>query len=173
MTKKPIPPEESTLYHNTERLMREYRDVVWGLELATQQIRSTFQLEYGESIEEFLDSIYLAGADLGGTEIESHARTVERTRKMVALVDNAVELLRHKHKNGEVFYWMLYYSYLSSQELDCVEDILEALEPHIKFLSRRTFYRYRKEAIQALSSVIWGYTARGSLSILKMFYPDN
>ena len=29
----------------------------------------------------------------------------------------AVDLLRTKHKHGEQYYWILYYSYLSPQEL--------------------------------------------------------
>lgn len=37
--------------------------------------------------------------------------------KTLCLVDRAVDLMRTKHKNGEEFYWLLYYAYLSPQEL--------------------------------------------------------
>ena len=59
--------EENPLFHDTWKLLKNYRDAVWNLELAVQQVRSTFEIEYGSSIEEFLDSIYLAGADIGGS----------------------------------------------------------------------------------------------------------
>ncbi len=39
-------------------LLRKYRDVVWSLELSVQQVRRQFQIEYGSSIEEFLESLY-------------------------------------------------------------------------------------------------------------------
>lgn len=65
---------QNPLYHDTWKLLRKYRDVVWSLELSVQQVRSKFQIEYGSSIEDFLESIYLAGADLSGSEIEHHAR---------------------------------------------------------------------------------------------------
>ncbi len=159
-------------YHDTWKLLKKYRDVVWSLELSVQQIKSQFQIEYGSSIEDFLDSIYMAGADLGGTQIENHARCIERSHKMLTLVQNAVNLLRTRHKNGEVYYWLLYYTYLSPQQLKNVEEIVDQLRPHIYDISFRTYYRRRKEAIEALSSVLWGYTAQDSLHILGKFFSE-
>ena len=68
---------DNPLYHNTWTLLKKYRDVVWSLELSVQQVRNTFEIEYGNTVEEFLDSIYLAGADLTGSAIERHARCIE------------------------------------------------------------------------------------------------
>ena len=66
--------EENPLYHDTWMLLKNYRDAVWNLELAVQQVRNTFELEYDTSIEKFLDSVYAAGASLDGTDIENAAR---------------------------------------------------------------------------------------------------
>ena len=52
---------ENPLHHDTWMLLRKYRDVVWSLELSVQQVRRQFQTEFGSSIEDFLESIYLAG----------------------------------------------------------------------------------------------------------------
>ena len=68
--KKKMDVTENPLYHDTYKLLCKYRDVVWSLELSVQQVRKQFHIEYGKSIEDFLDSIYLAGADLTGTDIE-------------------------------------------------------------------------------------------------------
>ena len=65
---------EDPRYHDTRKLLRKYRDVTWSLELSVQRLRSQFHVEYGTDIEEFLDTVYLAGADLGGTELEHHAQ---------------------------------------------------------------------------------------------------
>ena len=110
MTKKPrdCSVTEDPRYHDTWCLLKKYRDVVWSLELSVQQLRKQFAAEYGSNIEYFLESIYLAGADLGGSQIESHARCIERSRKMLILLENSVELLRTRHKNGEEYYWLLY-----------------------------------------------------------------
>ena len=129
---------ENPLYHDTWKLLKKYRDVVWSLEISVQHVRSKFEIEYGTSIEEFLDSIYLAGADLNGSDIEHHAKCIERSHKMLKLLDSAVELLRTRHKNGEAYYWLLYYSFLSPQQLKNVEEIIENLRPHIRDISFRT-----------------------------------
>ena len=134
---------ENPLYHDTWKLLKKYRDVVWSLEISVQHVRSKFEIEYGTSIEEFL----------------------------LKLLDSAVELLRTRHKNGEAYYWLLYYSFLSPQQLKNVEEIIENLRPHIRDISFRTYYRRRREAIDALSSVLWGYTSKDSLDMLEQFFP--
>lgn len=175
MAKKKIEHDmtEDPRYHDTWRLLKKYRDVVWSLELSVQQLKNQFRIEYGSSIEDFLESVYLAGADLGGTQLEDHARCIERSNKMLTLVANAVDLLRTRHKNGEAYYWLLYYTYLSPQQLRNVEEIIDQLRPHIRDISFRTYYRRRKDAVEALSSILWGYTAQDSLKILEEFFPSE
>lgn len=165
-------PAENPVYHDTWKLLKKYRDVVWSLELSVQQIKSQFQIEYGSSIEDFLDSIYMAGADLGGTQIENHARCIERSHKMLTLVGNSVDLLRTRHKNGEMFYWLLYYTYLSPQRLQNLDEIMEQLRPHMRDISVPTYYRKRKQAVEALSSILWGFTSQDCLKILDEFFPE-
>ncbi len=103
---------EDSRYHDTWRLLKNYRDVVWSMELSVQQVKKEFEIEFGSTVDDFLESVYLAGADLGGTKIESHARCIERSNQMLTLLGNAVEILRTRHKNGETYYWILYYTYL-------------------------------------------------------------
>jgi len=164
--------DENPLYHDTWKLLKKYRDVVWSLELSVQRVRNKFQIEYGSSIEDFLESIYLAGADLSGSSIEYHAQCIERSNKMLKLIDSSIELLRTKHKKGEQYYWILYYTYLSPQQLRNAYEVIEKLRPHIHDISYRTYYRRRKDAIDAFSSVLWGYTSTDSLAVLEEFFPQ-
>ena len=153
-------PEEDARYHDTWRLLKKYRDVTWSLELSIRQVKNQFRIDYDCSIEDFLESIYMAGADLGGTDIENHARCIERSYKMLTLLENSVNLLRTHHQSGEVYYWILYYSFLSPQKLKNVEEIIEAL--HL-----------RKAAVEALSSVLWGFSAQDTLKTLDCFFPPD
>ena len=123
--------EQDSRYHDTWRLLKKYRDVIWSMELSVQQLRKEFECEYGSSVDDFLESVYMAGADLSGTQIENHARCIERSRKMLSLVDSAADLLRTKHKNGEAYYWILYYTYLSPQKVENINIIIEQLQPYI------------------------------------------
>lgn len=162
---------EDPRYHDTWRLLKKYRDVVWSMELSVQQVRKTFQIEFGSSIEDFLESIYLAGVELTGTEIENHARCIERSNKMLTLLKNAVDTLRIRHKHGETYYWLLYYSFLSPQQFRNVDEIIEQLRPYIQDISIPTYYRKRKLAVEALSSILWGYTSQDCMSVLEKFFP--
>ena len=92
---------ENPLYHDTWTLLRKYRDVVWSLELSVQKVRRQFQIEFGSSIEDFLESIYIAGLDFENTDIAEQTKSIERSHKMLKLVEHSVTRLREKHKNGE------------------------------------------------------------------------
>ena len=164
-------PEEDKRYHDTLLLLKNYRDAVWSMELSAEQLRKDFTVEFGSSVEEFLDSIYMAGADLSGTKIESHARSIERSRKMLALLNQAVDFMREKHKNGETYYWILYYTYLSPTQYESTVKIIEQLVSHIQDISKATYFRKREAAIKTLSSTLWGYTSKDCFKMLKEFFP--
>lgn len=165
-------PEEDPRFHDTYQFLRHYRDATYSLKVVVHQLEMQFQIEFGNSIDEFLDSIYVAGAELNGTGIEERAKSIERSNKMLKLLDSAVDLLRTNHKYGEQFYWILYYSYLCPQELKNTDKIIEKLEPHISNISYRTYYRKRRAAIEALSTVLWGFTTKETLNILNRFFPE-
>lgn len=164
---------ENPKFHDTWLLLRKYRDVVWGLELSVQQVKRRFQMEFGSSIEDFLESIYIAGVDFSDNGIQEQARSIEKSYQMLKLLENSVNIMRNKHKNGEMYYWLLYYSYLSPQQYQSVDEIIEMLKPHISDISQRTFFRRRRNAIEALSSILWGYTSQDSLHLLEQFFPEN
>jgi len=88
-------------------------------------------------------------------------------------VETAVDLLRNKHKNDEEYYWILYFTFLSPQQLRNTEEIVEKLRPHMHDISYRTYYRRRQEAIEALGSVLWGYTTKDCLGVLELFIPED
>ena len=130
-------------------------------------------MEIGSSIEDFLDSIYIAGVDFSDNGIQEQARSIEKSYQMLKLLETSVNIMRSKHKYGEMYYWLLYYSYLSPQQYRNVDEIIEMLRPHITDISQRTFFRRRKDAINALSSILWGYTSKDSLNLLEQFFPEN
>ena len=115
--KNHIAQNEDPRFHNTYQLLKHYRDATYSLKVVVHQLETQFQIDYGTSIDHFLDSIYVAGADLNGSDIEERAKSIERSNKMLKLLDSAVDLLRSNHKYGEQYYWILYYSFLSPQEL--------------------------------------------------------
>lgn len=165
-------PEEDPRFHDTYQFLRRYRDATYSLKVVVHQLETQFQMEYGSSIDDFLDSIYAAGVELGGSGIEERAKSIERSNKMLKLLESSVDLMRTSHKYGEQYYWILYYAFLSPQEQKNAEEILEKLEPHIENISYRTYYRKRRAAIEALSTILWGFTAKETIHILNQFFPE-
>ena len=171
MGRKKTDVTENPLYHDTCKLLCKYRDVVWSLELSVQQVRKQFQIEYGQSIEDFLESVYLAGADLTGTDIEHQARCIQRSAKMIGLLDEALRLMREKHRDGEELYWILYYTYIVSPQLRNVDQIVDKMRDHMPEISLRTYFRRKQYAIEVLSTILWGYSAKDSKEILDELCP--
>lgn len=170
---KSLKEKQSKEYHDTLLLLRKYRDVRWSLEASVQHVQKSFLIEYGSNIEDFLESIYLAGADLQGSRIESHARCIEQSYQMLKLVDSAVNSMRERHKNGELYYWILYYTYLSPQALSSVEEIIEKLQHHTRDMSRVTYFRKREDAVETLSTALWGFTSKDCIEVLNHFFPNQ
>ena len=166
-------PEEDPRFHDTYKFLRRYRDATYSLKVVVRQMETQFRMEYGTSVDDFLDSIYAAGVELSGEDIAERAKSIERSNRMLKLLDSSVELLRNNHKHGEQYYWILYYSFLSPQELKDTNEIIEQLAHHISNISYRTYYRKRHEAIAALSTILWGFTAKETLDILNKFFPED
>lgn len=96
--------KDQNLYHDTWTLLKKYRDVKWSLELSVRQVQNRFQLEYGTSIDNFLESMYLA---ISESKLNNHVKCIAQSHKMLQVMESAVSLLRQKHKHGETFYWIL------------------------------------------------------------------
>ena len=166
-------PEEDPRFHDTYKFLKRYRDATYSLKVVVHQMETQFRMKYGTSVDEFLDSIYSAGANLSGDDIEERAKSIERSNRMLKMLDSSVDLLRTNHKHGEQYYWILYYTFLSPQELKGTNEIIEKLKPHISNISYRTYYRKRHAAIEALSSILWGFTAKETIEILNGFFPED
>ena len=168
-----LKPEEEPRFHDTYKCLRRYRDATYSLTVVVHQMEKQFRLKYGTSVDEFLDSIYTAGAELSGDDIEERAKSIERSNRMLKMLDSSVDLLRTNHKHGEQYFWILYYTFLSPQEPKGTNEIIEKLRPHISNISYRTYYRKRHAAIEALSTILWGFTAKETIEILNKFFPED
>ena len=150
--------KENTAYHDVEKLFKIYRSVNWKMQIKINQVKRHFQLEYGTDVDKFLDSLYQAGMDVD-TDLASEKERVEainHSNKFLKLMDESVELMRKYHPQGERYYWVLYYSYMSAYKAENVEEILDKLEPHCPQLTRvhrTTYFRWRDQAFEAVGSI--------------------
>ena len=147
-------------YHDTRTLLRKYRDVMWNLEVSDLDLQEEFKAEYGLSTDAlFVDN----EVNKGGNRLENYARALERSKRMMQIIDTAIDLMRRKHKN---------YAYLSPQQCENAGAILQSLESKGISISLRTYYVHRDEAIEVLSSILWGYTSQDCEKITNLLTPD-
>lgn len=84
-------------YHDTRTLLRKYRDVIWNLEVSDLDLQEEFKAEYGLSTDAlFVDS----EVNKSGNRLENYARALERSKKMMQIIDTAIDLMRRKHKKA-------------------------------------------------------------------------
>ena len=65
--------------------------------------------------------------------------------------------MRKYHPQGERYYWVLYYSYMSAYKAENVEEILDKTGttcPQLTRVHRTTYFRWRDQAFEA----DWKYT---------------
>ena len=159
---------EEYLYHNTEKLLKKYRDILWSIEVATLQAEKDFESEMEYSIGEFLDMPYDVMEDLKGAKVEKQMKTLARNKKMVELIDKSVDVLRRKQVDGEMYYWIIYYTYLSNEKCASTE-IVERIATKMYHISMKTYFAKKKQAIEYLSNILWGFTTKDCLPIIKKF----
>ena len=159
---------EKRMYHNTELLLKKYREVVWSIEVSAIQAQISFEIEMGCKLDEFLEMTYAAGADLTGTDIQEQMRTLERNKKMLKIIESAVNLFKKKQGVGETYYNIIYYTYISEKSYKKVEDIIEKIVNATgEYMSWKTYYTKKKRAIETLSTVLWGYTSKDCIPIIE------
>lgn len=92
--KKQLVLKETEEYHNTYLLLKKYRDAVWSLELSVQKIKNKFLIEMGSSIEDFLETVYLAGTNFADSGLIEYTKNIEQSRKMLRVMESALRKCR-------------------------------------------------------------------------------
>ena len=147
----------SSYYHDTWTLLKNYRSVSWSIEVSDYNLQAEFRTEYGCASEAVL---------------ESYVHSLERSKRMLQLINSAIDLMRKKHEKGELYYWILYYTYLAPHHYANNYEILHFLELKGMPMSMRNYYLRREEAINVLSSVLWGYTSTDCEELINRLLPE-
>ena len=89
------------------------------------------------------------------------------------IIDSVVALPREKYRNGEECYWVLYYTYLSSQEIGGFDEIVEKLSEMFRDFSRSTYYRRKNESIRRIGDLLWGFRTSCRDPALELLYAEQ
>lgn len=160
--------KDNKAYHKVIVLFKIYRSVSWRMQVQIGQVKHRFQKEYGTDVDEFLESLYQAGMDLNedSANIRSRVEAISKSNSFLKLIDESVELMRKYHPQGEKYYWILYYTYMSAHQPENINEIIRSLESHLPNnmqINRSTYFRWRDSALQAVEGILWGYEEESRL----------
>ena len=105
-------------------------------------------------------SVSVSARGLSEANIKSRVEAINSSNKFLKLIDEAVELMRKYHPQGERYYWILYYTYMSAYQPNNITEIINKLEPHLSQnvrINRSTYFRWRESALKAVEGILWGY----------------
>lgn len=134
-------------YHNTELLLKNYRNIAWMLECFPDAIAEELDKPFKRT-DEMIDKLDVELA-MGNRKLENRMESLRKTRLVLDRINEALTVLKRKPGDGERLYELVYLTYISSESLSH-QDLLYRLN-----LSTRHYYRLRESAIEIISLRLW------------------
>lgn len=158
--------------HNTKYLLKQYRRVAYAVEISESELNLRMEMEHGTRLSTLEVNAELAGVDLSNTKLEAYAQSVIRSKSMLEIIKTALDSVRKDPDRGELMYQILYETYFTPSKPRRREDIIDKLDSMGFQMSIASYHNYLNAAIHAIDRILWGYTARDCIEIIKQFLPD-
>lgn len=139
--------KQQTAYHNTELLLKQYKNIAWMVECLPEAIAEELEQPF-ENIDNVIERLDLE-MTIGNRKIENRMESIRKTRLVLDRINDALTILKRKPGDGERLYELIYLTYIAPEELNHNE-LLYRLN-----LSSRHYYRLREQAISILSIRLW------------------
>ena len=160
-------------FHNTKHLLQQYRRVAYAVKMSEADLNVRIEMEHGTRLSTFEQNAELAGIDLSNTKLENYARTVMRSKQMMEIINHALEYVKEDPDRGDLLHAVLEQTYFTTRKPRNREEILIALSRRGFDMSMASYHIYLKQAIRAIDRILWGYTARDCMDIIKQFLPEQ
>ena len=135
------------MYHNTQMMLKHYRDIVWALECFPQQVAEELDRPLRD-LDTLLSAVDTQLA-MGNAKLEHRLLGIQKSRLLLDRINEALTVLCHKPGNGEMMYNIIFQTFLTPEKLTHTE-ILYRLS-----ISDRHYYRLRQQAVNILSIRLW------------------
>lgn len=139
--------KQEKMYHNTHKLLQNYRTLAWLLESFPEVIAEEIEQRF-ETIDELIARLDV-DMEFGNRKLEERLESVKKTRFIIDKINEAVSLIRKSPDDGERLYNVLYLTYISPEKLSHF-DLLYRLD-----VSTRHYYRLREKAVNKVSQRLW------------------
>ena len=142
-------------FHKTKLLLKIYRDVVWRMEDALHDVDETAYNFGGRRISDLIDFLSFGIEEFDGFRdkkvIEERFMSIAESKDMIEIIDKALVKLKSHPDFGDVYFNIIHANYIC-------KDKMSHDEIQNKFhISESTYFRYKKNAINLLGVILWGY----------------
>lgn len=135
------------MYHNTQMMLKHYRDIVWALECFPEQVAE--ELDRPLKDLDALLSMVDTQLAMGNTRLEHRMLSIKQSRLLLDRINDALTVLRQKPGNGEMMYNIIFQTFVTPDKLTH-QEILYRLD-----ISDRHYYRLRQQTVNILSIRLW------------------
>lgn len=139
--------KQLTAYHNTELLLKHYKNIAWMIECFPDTIAEELEQPF-QNVDEMIERLDLE-ITLGNYKIENRLASIQKTRLVLDRINEALTVLKKKPEDGERLYDLIYLTYITPEALNH-NDILYRMN-----MSSRHYYRLREQAINIISIRLW------------------
>lgn len=135
------------MYHNTQMMLKHYRDIVWALECFPEQVAEELDRPL-KDLDALLNMVDTQLA-MGNARLEHRMQSIKQSRLLLDRINDALTVLRQKPGNGQMMYDIIFQTFITPDKLTH-QEILYRLD-----ISDRHYYRLRQQAINILSIRLW------------------
>lgn len=158
-------------YQNAASLLEHYRDTKWAISRNITDVAKEHGLNVSgnllyDNVKTLVDEISDAqGCEQNITQLESVIRSSELSVRMLQYVDFAVECIKTYPNNGEQLYEVLFNTYISEDtaQLSDKQHVFDVLK-----LSKTTYYKLRKKALEIFSACIWRSAQKNTMEYIML-----
>ena len=150
-----IPLPSDSQYRRAQRLLKHYRDYSWQLKIAVFQASEMTGIPFTDRTEEFIQIFRQKAAEDIDGQLTSLWHQISVLSTVLSSLEHFSSLIRRYHPNGELYYWILNYTYFAFPKPECTEEILAFLAPHCSHpLPIRSYFRKRRQAVELMAILI-------------------
>ena len=99
------------MYHNTQVMLKHYRDIVWALECFPSEVAQ--ELDQPLKDLDALLSVVDTQVALGNAKLEHRLLSIRKSRLLLDRINEALTVLRHKPGNGELMYNIIFQTFIT------------------------------------------------------------
>ncbi len=152
---------QNNVYHNAKKLLKIYSKTAWETSGKYADVLNSFSDEYGVNDIKGLEIIASFSDTSETLKLSDRLLSVGENKLIIEVINSALIKLREYPHLGELYYEIIYKNYFVKFKYT-ESEILERL-----CLSRATYYRRRKEAINLFGISLWQLTIPKVLNIIN------